>query len=381
MAELAIYRIDVFDELGIKRGSLTGNAAGGSERSGFLSFACQRRRNAPGLLAITLRGDHALLLELADKWQFELWRRPTGQDWVREFVGIFRAGQWSWAEKSTIVLYCPGILSLLNMRVINYPATTVDRTVYEGVPAETIAKSMVTYNITSAATIANGRKRDGTNWPASQISVEADAASGTVLQWYCFGQYLLDGLQKLASVGGGDFDLVKTGSQAYEFRWYEEQLGVMTNVKFSLTLGNMGTPQVDQIWTNERTVACVWGQGDDDTRDYTTRYGRNYATDNDIEMFVNASSVSKDDVSGLENQGDRDLSEQEAQRVFKFASLQAPATLYGIHYQLGDLVTVIDPLNGAEYLQVVDAISLTWDSDGKQGTGIELAAAPVQTGS
>lgn len=378
MPELAIYRIDIYDDAGIKHGSLTGTGSGGEERrSGFLSFSCTRRVNAAGLLIFTLRGDHPLLSSMSDKWQFELWRKPIGQVWTREFVGIFRGGQWRYDDKSNIIIYCYGLLSLLSMRIINYAANTVSRTVFTAVdPAETISKSLVTYNITSDATTANGRKRDGTNWPATQITVEADGGGGNLQPWYCFGSVLLESLQKLSQVGGGDFDLVKTSPTAYQFRWYAGQIGTdrSFSIKFSVSLGNMGSPEVDMSWENEKTVACVWGQGDDAMRDYVTRTGSNYAADNDIEMFINASDVPIGDTYGLNTRGDQKLEEYRAKRLFRFNALQAPTTLYGIHYFLGDLVTVLDPLNGAEYIQKVSAITLTWASDGKQSVNTELIA-------
>src|SRR4030042_3852642 len=328
MPDLADYRLDVYNDSGVQQGVLTGTAAGGEEnKSGFLSLSCVRRVRTPGLLIFSLRGDHPLLSSLADKWQFELWRKPYGQTWVREMAAIFRAGQWGYGEKSTIVLYCPGIRSLLGMRTINWHAGLANRTAFDGVAAETIMKTLVTYNIPSPATTVNGRKRNGTNWPATQITVEADGAHGDTRNWYCFGQNLLESRQKLAPIAGGDFDLVKTSPTAYEFRWYTGQLGTdrSATVKFALGLGNMGLPQYSESRTDEQTVACVWGQGKGAGRDYVTRMGTNYSTSNDIELFVNASDIELGNTTGLNDRGDQKLREVEAVRSFGFDALQAPA--------------------------------------------------------
>lgn len=375
MPDLADYRLDVYNDSGVQQGVLTGTAAGGAEnKSGFLSLSCVRRVNASGLMIFSLRGDHPLLSSLADKWQFELWRKPLGQTWTREMAAIFRANNWSYGEKSNIILYCPGVMSLLGMRIINWAAETANRTVFDGVAAETIIKSLVTYNITSSATTGNGRKRAGTNWPATQITVQADGTGGDTRDWYCFGENLLENLQKLAPIAGGDFDLVKTSPTAYEFRWYADQLGTdrSETVKVALGLGNMGIPQYSESQTDEKTVACVWGQGVDSTRDYATRTGTNYSTTNDIELFVNATDVELGNTAGLEDRGDQKLREVEAVRSFRFDALQAPATLYGVHYFLGDLVGVVNPVNNDVYIQKIEAITQTLDPEGKQTISVEV---------
>ena len=79
MSELADYRLDVYNNSGVLQGVMAGTAEGGAaNQAGFLSLACVRRVNTPGLLIVTLRGDHPILSSLADKWQFELWRKPEG---------------------------------------------------------------------------------------------------------------------------------------------------------------------------------------------------------------------------------------------------------------------------------------------------------------
>lgn len=370
------YRLDVYDDAGQPRGALTGSAAGGSEnRSGFLQLFCQQRVNAPGLLQFSLRGDHPLLNDLADKWQFEAWWKP-GSTWKRILSGIFRASQWSYGDKETIVLYAPGVMSLLGMRIVNYPADTANRTRFVNKPAETIMKSLVTYNITSAATTGNGRKRNGAAWPATQIAVEADGAGGNNLDWYCFGAGLLDTLQKLAPLAGGDFDLVKTSPTSYEFRWYDGQLGTdrTSTLKFALSRGNMGAPQFEQSWIDEKTVACVWGQGEGAERDYLTLTGSGYAADNDIEMFVNASDVALGDTAGLTARGMEKLRQSEPVRNFRFRVLQSPGARFGIDYDLGDLGTVLNPVTGESYTHQVVAATHQLDSSGQQSIMVETAA-------
>ena len=205
--------------------------------------------------------------------------------------------------------------------------------------------------------------------------MQTDGADGDSRDWYCFGENLLENLQKLAPIAGGDFDLVKTSPTAYEFRWYTGQLGTdrTATVKFALGIGNMGVPQFSESRTDEQTVACVWGQGEGADREYVTRDGANYTTTNDIEMFVNASDVELGNTAGLNDRGDQKLREVEAVQCFYHGMLQVPATLYGVHYFLGDLVTVVNPMNGAVYTRKITEVTQTLEENGNRTIYTEVS--------
>lgn len=372
-----LYRLDFFDTSGVQQAILTGSSAVNSsaQSSGFSGLSYTRKVNAPGFMIFKLRGDHELLSTLSDKWQVEVWRKPDGQSWAREFTGLYRQPEWNWGDYSSFQGYCPGLMSILSWRIVNWSAGYADRTVFTSDPAETVANTLVKYNATSDATTGNGRKRDGA---ITGLTVEADGAAGNTINWYCAQANLLDTIQEIAKIGGGDFDVVKTSSTAWQWRWYEGQLGTdrSASVTFAMELGNMANPSYRETVIDEKTVACVWGQGEGSDRDYATRTGTNYnASTNNIEIYVNAQDVDQGDTSGLNSRGDLKLDEAEARAEFEFDVLQAPATLYGVHYFLGDKVTAVNPFTGTSVTLKIDQVTVSFDQAGSEKIAVGMVEA------
>lgn len=357
------YRLDVYDTSGDRQFMITD----------FLNIAYTPVVNAPGMLSFSVSGEHGLLASLADKWQIEVWRRPEGESWGRELTGIFRDIAWVYSDKSEATLSCPGIMSMLNWKVVNWAAGTNNRSSFTSDPSETIMKLLVDYNAGANALASNGRKRDGA---ITGLSVEADGANGNTNNWYCHGRKLLENLQELARVAGGDFDLVKTSSTAYQFRWYTGLLGTdrSASVTFGMDYGNMGSPVFRESRSKENTVACVYGQGEGAARNYVTRTGVNYAAGNDIEMYVDARDIDLDDTAGLNTRGDEKLKEVEAGSGFSFETIQTPSTLYGVDYFLGDKVTAINPFNDNSYTLKIVSIAVTMSESGVEKVEPEFSS-------
>lgn len=354
------YRIDVHDTAGARQFVLTD----------FENFAVNRRVNGAGFLQVQLRGDHPLMAAIGDKWRLKVWQKPEGGVWRREFSGIYRQPEYRYGERARVMLYCVGELGLLGWREILWRAGTANRSAFQTKAAETIAKTLVDYNAGANATAGNGRIRTGT---ISGISIEADGGGGNTLDWYCAYDNLLESLQKLAQVGGGDYDLVETGVNTWEFRWYAGQLGTdrTASVVFALGYGNMGSPMYRETRLDEKTVAIVAGQGEGAYRQIAIRTGANYAAGNDIELFVNASDVDTD--TGLNDRGDQKLVGVEAREAFEFEALQTEKSRYGVDYFLGDLVTAINPFSGAELTLKLVGVSIAFNEDGSEQIKPEMA--------
>ncbi len=322
------YRIDILTAAGVKRAEVTD----------FLDLAYTRRVNAPGLLNFTLSGEHAAIAELEDKSQIIVYRRNTamGLSWTADFWGLYRAQQRSYSDRDLFRARCPGILTMLGWRQVAWYAGTANRSTFSAVAAETIVKTLVSYNAANSAIVANGRLREGA---ITGLSVQLDGGAGNTLSLSCAYRNLLTALQEIAPIAGGDFDLVKTGAATWEFRWYIGQLGTdrTATVVFALGYGNMAEPVYEYDRINECTVAIVGGQGEGGGRAIVARTGPDYAAVNDIEMFVDGRNSSV--VAALNADGDAALDASRAREQFKFKILQTPACFYGVHYQLGDLVT------------------------------------------
>lgn len=335
--------------------------------SDFEWLSCSKRVNAPGFLQCQLRSDHWALEDLEHRGLVEHWRADPdfGVDWYRHFSGVYLDQDRSLFEVPTAVMRAWGDEVMFRRRIVNYPADVSDRSKFLSTPAETIMKSLVQYNVTSDATTGNGRKRDGTNWPATVISVETDAAGGNTKNWYCHGEILLETLQELAQIAGGDFALVKTGANAWEFRFYAGQLGSdrTGRVTFALQYDNIGDPRWRLDRSNEGTVACVWGQGEASARDYATRTGPDYGSDNDIEFYVAATDVALGDTDGLNARGDVALDERRAKALSSFRAMLNEGTVYQRDFDLGDLVRAVNPFTGTVTTPKVVAVHLALDKE------------------
>jgi hypothetical protein len=335
----------------------------------FSSLSYLRKVNAPGLLQVGLRGDHPVLAAIGDKWQVQVFRKPDGGAFARDFTGLARQVQFSYADKSAAALTCPGLMSLLSWRIVAYYANLANRTKFITAQAETIMKTLVSYNAGSSAITGNSRLRNGA---ITGLTVEADGANGNSLDWFCAYDNLLETLQKLATIAGGDFDLVQTAVDAWQFRWYTAQLGSdkTASVIFAMERGNMANPQYESLRTGEKTVCIIGGKGEDAARATAIRTGANYAAGNDIEMFTNASDC--DTTAGLQARGDATLKENQASEKFSFDVLQTPATSYGTHYNLGDLVTAVNPFTAAGISLKVDEVNIAISERGDEIIDVKM---------
>lgn len=316
------------------------NAAGVTQAilTDFESLAYTKRVNVPGVASYRLKGDHSAIALHTHRGQVEVWRRNAdlGIDWYNDFDALYLDHEYQYQDHDVWTARAYGTNWLLATRWIAWYASTTDRTKFTATAAETILKTLVDYNAGPNATVGNSRLREGA---IAGLSIQADGAGGNTLDWNCAWQKLLPTCQKLARVAGGDFDLVRTGAATTEFRWYTGQLGTdrSATVIFALERGNMANPRYRYNRAEEKTAVIVAGQGDLDDRATVVRTSADYSASNDVEGFKDARN--RDSTSGLQSAGDQYLDEKMARQELTFDVLQTPASLYGSHYFLGDLVT------------------------------------------
>ena len=333
----------------------------------FESLAYSKRVNAPGVASWRLHGDHEAISLHEHRGQVEIWRRNADLDidWYCDFYGLFLDQGYAYTDRDVWTGRSYGTNWLLSTRWVAWYASTANRTKFTATAAETILKTLVDYNAGANATVANGRLREGA---ITGLSIQADGAGGNTLDWFCPWQSLLPTLQRVADVAGGDFDLVRTGAATVEFRWYAGQLGTdrSATVIFAVERGNMANPRYHYDRADERTAVIVAGQGELDDRATVVRTGTDYSAANDIEAIKDARHI--DSVAGLEDHADQYLDDKQARQVITFDVLQTPACLYGVDYEMGDLVT-------ARYhttvTQKIVGVTVNF-SDGQERIGLEL---------
>lgn len=368
MAEVlpqAEYKLRVYDQAGDFAYEITD----------FLPLSYSMKVNSVGLLTFSLSAEHSLTSEAFDAWQVEVWRKPYGASWSRDFISFIMHDQYTFTPTPIVAFDCVGIKQMLAWREIAYPAGTADRTVFTGEQVETICNTLAKYNATSSGTTADGRDRNASaGYPFSGLTVEADGAGGNTYSggFYCARKNLLETLQDLADWGGGDFDIVKTSATAWQWRWYEGQLGTdrTADVEFSLRVGNMANPVVDNNRIGVKTVGIVAGQGEEASREIEVVTSDDYAVNNDIEMFIDARNI--EDTDGLISAGERKLAEKRKKETFTFDILQSESSQFGVHYFLGDLCTAINPKDDSEVTVKIVSVSISLAQDGQETIDVEV---------
>lgn len=355
------YELRVYSAAGVLKSRITD----------FGALSCIRAVNKPGLLSTVLRGDHPAIAFLEHKSHVELWCSDleNGIDPYRYFGGLYLKQKRKTAEEPFFTLSAPGYLWFLTTRINAWYADTASRSKFTSAKGETVMKTLVSYNACSNATVVNGRYRAGA---ITGLSIQADGTNGNTIDWACANKPLLENLQELALVAGGDFDLVKTGTNTFEFRWYTGQLGTdrTASLTFSMGKANMATPIFEYDRISEKTVAIVGGQGIEDNRTIVIRTGTDYSASNDTEIFVSATNVNT--TGAYNTAGDKKLKETQAFPSFNFKILQTPSCLFGRDYFLGDKCKAIDAYNNTEYTVKITEANLNREEDGTQSIDLTV---------
>lgn len=361
----AVYQIRTYTPAGVLTNVVTN----------FRQFAYTKGVNEPGMLSFTLDIHSSMIDDMELDAQVEVWRRDleNGIDWYCDFYGLWRGEQRSANEDgtTTYTAFVPGQMSLLARPIVAFYAGQDRRSAWTNDPAETVAKDLVKYNATASAVTTEERIRDNT---LTGITIEADGGGGNTIDFACAWRNLLSALQEVAQIGGGDFDLVKTGARAWEFRWYDGQLGTdrSATLTFALQFGNMANPVLVRNSMDEKTVAIVGGQGEETARTVVVRTGTNYdAAENDTEVFVDARDLTV--TASLNARGDVALDEMQTRNQLTFDVIQIPSARYGVHYNLGDLVTGY--YQGISAIKKIQRVTVSFDNDGKEVIKVELTDA------
>ena len=355
------YKLVVSDTSGVKLAEVTD----------FLNLEYRKQVNYPGIATFVLGGRHAAISQLTLDGQVAVWRRDVAQGiaWYTDFEGLYRGGKQATNAqgRDTFLAYCPGHMSLLGRRIVAWYAGTTSRSEFTSVSAESLMKVLVQFNCGVSATTGAGRLRNGA---LSGITIQTDSAAGNTISWSCAWKNLLDQLQEIAKIAGGDIDLVKTGPTTREFRFYPGQLGTNRTVMvtFGLAYGNMAEPEYELLRMDEQTIAIVGGQGEQSSRAIVTRTGPGYSAANDIELFVDGRN--DDTTTKLNSRGDAKLDATRARNAFSYKVLQTPASLYGKHYFLGDLVTA--RYKTIQVSQQVYTVTVKLDATGKEDISVEM---------
>lgn len=296
--------------------------------------------NEPGMLSFQLRGDHPAHAYLVDKALVEVWRRDpaAGVGWYIDFYSIYRGSIAEYKTRELVISLCPGILHMLSWRIVAFHSAQNLKSAFSAQKAEDVMQYLVFYNFSGGATLGNGRLRVGT-FADRTIASGGAFGRGNTISFSCAQDNVLVALQKVARIGGGDFNLTYAGGSTWNFVYYPGQLGTdrSASVLFSLGRGNMANPKLRQDATEEKTVAIVGGKGEELARVFEIRTSTGYSGTNNIEVFRNNTNYTT--TAMLQNDGDEWLKVKGPISELRFDILQQGPHRYGRDYFLGDLVS------------------------------------------
>jgi hypothetical protein len=345
--------------------------------SDYSSLTYSSEVNNVGLGSITLRDTHpACSVFYSDKAQIEVWRQNAqyGMLATKVWSGFARSDVTQFDRSGHATFYFEDFNSLLRRALVAYYAGVDNRSEFTSLPAETIMKTLVNYNIGPAALAANGRFISNV---IPQVSINTDLGRGATKSWSTEpSENLLEVLQKLVAAGaGGDFLVQDFNASSWRFEFYPGQLGTnrTSSVVFALGRGNMDKPRRQSNRSAEKTVAIVGGEGKGLDLVFVTRTGANYSLPvnnppNHQEMWVSGGGYKS--IPALQAIGDRALDESRARRKFSFQPMQTLGSFWGVHYFLGDLVTA--DIFGTSTTHKINKVSVSHvGSESAEGGGDE----------
>ena len=327
--------------------------------------------------------------------QVEFWRSipGLGLDWYIEFESFHRTINRELADNGVKTFKSIGFdyNDLLRRTTIAYKGGTIRADKNEA--AET---AMITYTEENCGPTADdtvvGRLYIG-GYP--NFSVATTTEAGSVWTGSKPGENLLDVLQDIANYSGIDFKVNNNGDAAFIFQTYPDQMGLdRTNIGFdpflganaagnipmifSTELGNIASISYEYNRQQEGNVIVVWGKGDMSTRTTVTRSDGERIDDsqwNRCEISRSGGSYDEDyETHSLNTMGDEELESNKPKVQFEFQPLQQESSRYGIHYNIGDRVTINE--FGVERHQKIIGADISFENNAER---VVLTMADIPT--
>ncbi len=301
--------------------------------------------------------------------QVEIYRSVpgVGLDWYVEFPGFHRTEEETITKDKRQIFRSIGVgyNSLLQRTDIGYKEGTIRADKFD--VAETVMKEYVEENCGPSATIVNGREIDGV-FP--YFSVQRDAALGPLWSGSRAFENLLDVMQAISIYAEIDFDVLRVGNPWFIFVTYNLLKGADRTivgldsatgknaagnypVTLSVDLGNVQQAIYENNRLEEANVCIVLGDGEGSTREVLVKSDPASVNDspwNRIEVArpsqpafipgLSEEAAAELKTFSMEQTGTEVLNELKAKEDFTFTPLQQPSTLYGLHYFMGDRITI-----------------------------------------
>ena len=278
-----------------------------------------------------------------------VWRSINGNAPVLDGGAVYLARIFAYATDYTKITAFH-VNELYARRIIDYQATLAESS--KGATAgDDLIKAFISQNMGSGIT----GNRQGTQTQAdisALLTVQANLSQGASIAKAAAWRNLLDVITEIgnASTQGATYltsEIVSPTETTLEARTYATVRGVDhrassgSPVIFSEARGNLANAVLTYDYSQEITVAIAGGQGEgtnrlvrstiDTTRIASSPFNRR-------ELFVDMSNVS--DTTQLQAESDAAVRAGRPQIILTGDLQDTPAATRGIHYDLGDLVTI-----------------------------------------
>ena len=306
-----------------------------------------------GRFDLVLPGSFAVGLETKFKdWRLIVWRTVKARQESRiDFAGFVRQSQRIYdGGNRRVLLSGPCYNQMLDRRIIAYPAGNA-MAYKTQVYADDMMKEFVDENLGGSATDSD---RDYSNY----MSIQANQGAGTQLRKACSWENLLGVLWALHVASrktpntAAFFGVVPLGTgYDMEFRtrigqWgqdHQHPAGVDGAVVFSVDSGNVTYMHQDYDSDDELTVVYGVGPGHRDDRMQVEVSNATGITESVINRIEAAYENSNSETSNnLTDQSEERLREYLPKEDFAVTVASIPGCEIGVHWDLGDQVTVID---------------------------------------
>ena len=237
-------------------------------------------------------------------------------------------------DKVTIKGY--PLSGIFKRRICVPPAVSADSYGYDRViaNAETVMKHYIKNNVTEPESAA--RKIDC-------VIIEEDAGRGMEnVAWSARFEELDTVLGQIGTYADAGFDVIpdfKTGKLVARFLPGRDLTGTDggRRVTFAASMGNVLTATYSESWKKYRNAAVIAGAGEDEDR-LILLHGEAQGLER-RETYIDGGS--EEDPAQLIFKAKHTLSEKVVEKAIKAQTKDTPSCRYGVHWELGDMVGVV----------------------------------------
>jgi hypothetical protein len=298
-------------------------------------------------------------------YRISIWRSINGAPFMLDGRTEFLTRKWT-TDDNTITVFAESIQSLLMRRIVAYAANITNYSKFSGF-AGNICKLLVNRNFLSG--IVSSRDGASINENISEfLSVAGNYNDGVSLNIMCSRRNVYDTIISIcdASIEAGLWlaAIITSNDGSWTFDTYEGQYGVnRSEVLLSPDIGNVQNVTVSYDYTEQKTFIIAAGEGKEKARLTTSAFNRTnveLSQLNRIEDFYENTQVKS--ATYLTQLAGRELRAKRGFRQFECELIQTPFSTRGIHYNLGDRLSV--QFDNLRYNMRLDAVQITIQPDG-----------------